>query len=104
MAVAYDDVGTAFDNRLDKVFDTLLRVLIIAVGIDHYVGSMFERIVDPVTERTRQPHVAAMSDYVFHAKFFRDVYCVVGRAVIDDEPFHRGRTWQFFGHCLEHER
>ena len=64
LPVGDDDVGLAGDDRLNQVGDALLRVLVVAVGVDHDVGAEFERPLHAVVERAAQPLVAGVPDEV----------------------------------------
>ena len=40
LTVCNDDICSAIDNGLDKIWDTFLWVLVVGIGIDHNVGTV----------------------------------------------------------------
>ena len=85
LAVGDDDVGPPLDDRPDEVGDPLLRVLVVAVGVDDDVGAELEGVVDAVLEGAGQPLVAGVPHEVRDAERAGDLDRPVGRAVVDDD-------------------
>ena len=85
LAVGDDDVGRALDDRPHEVGDALLRVLVVAVGVDDDVGAELQRVVDAVLEGAGQSLVAGVPDEVGHAEGAGDLDRPVGGAVVDDD-------------------
>jgi hypothetical protein len=73
LPVGDDDVGAAGDDRLHQVGDALLRVLVVAVGVDDDVGPELERPLHAVVERPAQAAVAGVAHEVDDAVLARDL-------------------------------
>jgi len=85
LAVADHDVGLAGHDRGDQVGDAVLRVLVVAVGVDDDVGPVKEGVVHPVAEGPGETHVAHVVHEVLDAVLARHLDGAVGRAVVDDQ-------------------
>lgn len=68
LAIAHYDIGFMSNDRLNKFSDGFARILVIAIGVDHDIGTMLERIVNAVTERASQTHWLGMMHKMLNAK------------------------------------
>ena len=64
LPVPDDDVRLTSQDGLNQVGDSLLRVLVVAVGVDDNVRAVLEGVVDTVAERPGEAHVAGVEDEV----------------------------------------
>ena len=64
LAVADDDLCLAAQDRLDQVADAVLRVLVVAVGVDHDVRAELECALHAVVEGPAETAVAGVMDEV----------------------------------------
>ena len=85
LAVRDDDVGAPPKNRREKIGDPLLRVLVVAVGVDDDVGAMGQGVVDAVAEGPREALVFGVPDEVRDAAGASRSNGAVSRSVVDDE-------------------
>jgi len=85
LPVGDDDVGPAGQDRLHQVGDALLRVLVVAVGVDHDVGAELERALHPVVEGAPEPAVAGVPHEVRDAVLLGHLDGAVRGAVVDDQ-------------------
>jgi hypothetical protein len=89
LAVADDHVGGAREDRRDQLGDVGAVVLVVRVGVDDHVGAQLEPRVQSGLEAGGQPLVVGQADDVVDAVVLGDLDRVVGRAVVDDQPFDR---------------
>ncbi len=61
LAIAHYDIGFMSNDRLNKFSDGFARILVIAIGVDHDIGTMLERIVKR-RHGTREPDPLAWHD------------------------------------------
>ena len=101
LAVRDDDVGAPLNNRREKIGDPLLRVLVVAVGVDDDVGAVGQRIVDAVAERPREALVSGVPDDVRDAAGAGRSNGAVRRSVVDDEDLQLVDVLDRAGNRLE---
>ena len=68
LAVADHDIRLMTDDGLHQLADGRARVLVVAIGVHHDVGTMLERVIHAIAERTGQAHRLGMVDHVLHTK------------------------------------
>ena len=85
IAVADDDVGRAFEERLHQRGDVRPGVLVVGVGVHDVVGAVTERRVEAGHERRGEAFVGAKPNHVVHAVRSRHLGGAVGGSVVDDE-------------------
>lgn len=73
LAITYNDVCLASNNRLHQVGYTSLWILVVAIGVYYDVGAVLECVVYTVAEATSQTHVARMVYEVFDAVCFCNI-------------------------------
>ncbi len=56
-AIANDNVGAAFENRLDQIGQIACVVLVVCVGVDDNVRTRMQRCIQSRDEGTRQPRM-----------------------------------------------
>ncbi len=103
MSVTNNDVCLAIDDWLNQVGNTVLWVLVVAIGIDDDVGAVTQSIVNTVSETACQPHIATVMHEVFNAKLFGDFNGFVSRSVIDNQPLDFVDVWQLLRHFFKYE-
>src|SRR5882757_6133849 len=104
LTVGNDDVCPPGDDRLNQVGDALLRVLVIAVGIDQDVATELQSALHAIMERAAQTAVAGMPDEVRHAVLLGNLDRAVGRTVIDDEDDDLVDPGDLFWDRIENQR
>ena len=101
LAVSDDDVGASLKNRREKIGDPLLRVLVVAVGVDDDVGAVGQRIIDAVAEGPREALVFGVPDDVHDAAGAGRSNGAVRRSVVDDEDLQLVNALYRAGNRLE---
>jgi len=103
-AVADDDVGFSREDGPDQIRDTFLGVLVVAIGVDHDVRALAERIVNAVAERSRQTHVGGVPEDVCHTVLAGHLDSAISGAIIDDENFDLIDAVDMGGHASQYQR
>jgi|GEM_PF-6351248 len=67
LTIAHYNISFMPNDRLNKFSDGFAGILIVAIGVDYDVGAMLERIVNAITERTRQTHWLGMTYEMLNA-------------------------------------
>src|ERR1700722_11206355 len=103
LPVSDHNVGFTSQYGPDQIADTIARILVVAIGVDHDVCPHLQRLRDPVVEGPAETHVPGMADNVMDPKLSGDRTGTVPRPVVDDEELEAVDTRKRSRHTLEHE-
>ena len=92
------------DDWLYQLAYGLTRVLIITVSVDHYIRTVFQRIVHTITERTGQSHRSCMMHKMPDAETAGYLHRLIGTAIIDDKQLNVINAGNLSWHLLQDHR
>ena len=89
--------------RFSELGDVGAAVLIVCISVDYDIGAQPQARIESGHEANRQAAVHRMAHHMVNAVLACDLRRIVGRSVIDDQPFHRVEASDFTGQVSQRD-
>jgi hypothetical protein len=85
LAIGYNNVGLPSNNWLNQVANSFLRVLVVAIGINHNISAHRQGRINAIMKSSGQTHALFMSHKMFDTEFFSNGHGVVSATIVNDK-------------------